>query len=469
LRPDTLCIGTELNQNNAVVDAFISYQSADEAFAKKLANGIEACAFKDRRLKVFFAPWDIQPGANIVAKIEESLQKARFFIIVLSPEALHAEWPTAERAAAIHADPSGRLGRVIPVLRQPCRIPPLLSFRNYVDFRDDSRYEAELTRLLCVLTGEALPRESKPLALQRTTLQRKAEESKSPLTSLGESWKPDPVTEDICCNLFPVQTLPLKIWSAPCLVTGPVPHYFEPEVIIPPYIIREKRLFTFVDLSKDDNAFSGAVEEYDVQSINPEGWLGDDVHSRWFVELLGWGLDKHCLKLGLRFDDVGKKYFYDKDVVLKEVKWTPSQKRVPKELLIQYKNYFAHRAVQPEFEVVGDSTFLKINTGWTFTYDGYKLIQGPLRSTLSTKFLARQKNSPNLNETRFWAWFLSADGKTIKMDFGGPKVEIDAQPLSTSVAGGVFGDYTELSRMTSGPPKVFEDETSKEGEDSESQ
>lgn len=456
-----------MDRTNELVDAFISYQSVDETFARKLAGAIEAYSMNDRRLRAFFAPWDIEPGANIVTKIEGALERARFFIIILSPEALQAEWPTAERNAAIYADPSGRWGRVIPILRHSCRIPPLLRFRNYLDFRSDNNFQTELTRLLCVLTGEPLPRESTPLALYKATLQKAGYEEKSTLANLGESWKPDPVSEEICCNLFPVKTLPHEIWSAPCLARGSISRYFEPEVIVPPYILKEKRLFTFVDLSKEGNVFSGVVENYDIESIDVEEWFSDENHSRWLVELLGWGLDKHCLRLGFSFDEIGNRYYYNKDVVVKRIRWTPSKKQVLKELLIQYKNYVAHRAVQTKFEIIGNLVFLKVNAGWTFTYDGYKLIQGPLRSTLSTKFLARQKNSTNFNEIRFWAWFLSQDGKTIRIDFGGTLVEIDAQPLPTTVIGGVFGDYTELSKMTSGPPKIFEDEMSREGEISE--
>lgn len=454
-----------MEETGEIVDAFISYQNADEAFAKKLAGGIEAYSLDGRRLKVFFAPWDIKPGTNIVAKMDEGLEKARFFIIVLSPQALQAEWPTAERAAAICKDPSGRLGRVIPALRQSCSIPPLLRFRNYLDFRDDSRYDAELTRLLCMLTDEALPRECTPLGLYRATVQKKTGEPRPPLAGPNESWKPDAVTEEICCNLFQVKAFPTKIWSAPCVVTGPIPRYFEPEVIIPPHVPRERRLFTFVDLSKKGNAFSGVVEDYDVTSTDVEDWFGDEDRSRWLVELLGWGIDKHCSKLGLSFDGIGEKYYYNKDVIMKEVKWTPSKKRVAKELLIEYKGYVAHRAFQPRFEIIGDKVLFKINTGWTFTYEGYRLIRGPLQSTLSTKFLAKQKNGPNFNEIRFWAWFLSADGKTIRMDFGGPYVEIDAQPLTISVDGGIFADYTELAQMTSGPPKIFEEDAGKEVDD----
>ena len=115
-----------MDKSDEAIDAFISYQSEEEAFAKKLASRIEAYSTDGRRLKTFLAPWDIKPGDNFIEKLNEGLEKARFFLIILSPKALEAEWPTAERDVAIYSDPSGRLGRVIPIMRQSCRVPPLL-------------------------------------------------------------------------------------------------------------------------------------------------------------------------------------------------------------------------------------------------------------------------------------------------------------------------------------------------------
>jgi hypothetical protein len=455
-----------VSASDETIDAFISYQSEEEVFAKKLASSIEAYSTDGRRLKTFLAPWDIKPGDNFIEKLNEGLEKARFFLIVLSPKALEAEWPTSERDAAIYSDPSGRLGRIIPIMRRPCRIPPLLKFRNYLDFRSDSKYEVELTRLLCVLTGASLPRECTPLGLYKAVHQKKPGEVSPAQLCQGESWKPDPVVEDICSNLFPAKFVPPKIWSAPCFIQGGLRRYFEPEVIIPPYFLRESRLFTFVDLSQPNNIFHGVVEDYDVKSIDTKEWLKDEVHSRWLVELLNFGINNHCAKLNFSFDDNGKKHYYKKNAVIRKVKWMPSTKKVTKELIIEYLDakppFVAHRAVRSRFQVCGSLIFLQLNSGWTFTSDGFRLIEGQLLSNLSTKFMARQKNKANFNEIRFWAWWLSEDGKTIKMDFGKSSVEIDVKPLSTSVIGGVFGDYSELSKMTSGPPKIFEEEEEEE-------
>jgi hypothetical protein len=453
--------------SDEIIDAFISYQSADETFAHKLASSIEAFSLNERKLRVFFAPWDIKPGDNIVAKIDEGLEKARFYLIILSPEALKAEWPTAERAAAIYNDPSGRLGRVIPILRRPCAIPPLLRFRNYGDFRDESHYDAELTRLLCALTGQALPRECSPMALYRESLQKKSSTAQSPLVNIGESWRPDPVIEEIRCNLFLAETIPSKIWSAPYLLAGPPLAYFEPNVSPPPYITKQKRLFSFVNLSKENHAFKGVVEDYDIQSVDTAEWFNDEDHARWLVELLNWGIVKHCQKFKMCIDEMGrrhprkKRYYYNKDVIMKQVKWPVADRRAPKDLLIEYAGFVAHRSVELKFEIIATKVFLKINTGWVFSYNGYRLIRGPRAKTLSTRFLSSQKNSQNFNEIRFWAWFLSEDGKKIKIDFGDTFVEINAQPFSTSVTGGIFGDYKAFSPIIRGPPKIFEEETGK--------
>jgi len=111
-------------------DVFISYNQADEEIAKKMGEYLENEKIGGRNIEVFFAPWDIKSADNFIDKIDEGLAKAKFFALVLSPEALKAEWPTAERAASLLSDPSGRIGRVIPILVKPCKVPPLLAIQN---------------------------------------------------------------------------------------------------------------------------------------------------------------------------------------------------------------------------------------------------------------------------------------------------------------------------------------------------
>ena len=147
---------SQANTKHQQFDVFLSYQGLDVEFVKKLGTRIETEEVFGRKLSVFFAPWDIKPADNVVSRLNEGLSKARFFVLVLSPEALVAAWPVAEQAAAIYADPSGRLGRVIVAMRRPCSLPPLLRIRNYLNFVKDSNFEIEYERLASTLTGRSL-------------------------------------------------------------------------------------------------------------------------------------------------------------------------------------------------------------------------------------------------------------------------------------------------------------------------
>src|SRR5439155_8999354 len=106
-------------------DLFVSYQSADRGFALELAGAVEKESYQGRQLKVFIDQWDIRPGEDIVGRIELALGSSRFVGLVLSPDYLRADWPTAEKNAAIFTDPSGRLGFVIPLMFRKCTLPPL--------------------------------------------------------------------------------------------------------------------------------------------------------------------------------------------------------------------------------------------------------------------------------------------------------------------------------------------------------
>src|SRR5207247_1478240 len=83
---------------------------------------------------------------------------SRFIGIVVTKALLAAEWPTLERSIAVWSDPSGSRGRVIPLLRENVTLPASLRVRNWIDFRDDSRFEEAFSELICVLRGEQIPR-----------------------------------------------------------------------------------------------------------------------------------------------------------------------------------------------------------------------------------------------------------------------------------------------------------------------
>jgi TIR domain len=89
---------------------------------------------------------------NKFLELERYIDQARFIGIVASKAMLQAEWPTLERTIAVWSDPSGRKGRVVTLLLENVELPPSLRVRNWIDFRDPSKYEEGLAELVPLLT-----------------------------------------------------------------------------------------------------------------------------------------------------------------------------------------------------------------------------------------------------------------------------------------------------------------------------
>lgn len=442
-------------------DLFISYQSSDAAFAKELAEAVERVDYQGRKLRAFFAPWEIGPGYDIVAKIDEGLAKSRFVALILSPDYLKADWPTAERHAAVFRDPAGRLGRVIPIRHRPCTLPPLLSFIRYLDFENDKK--AEMERLIAVLTGRPLPR-GQPAGQPGTPLS-----DQEVATQHLAVARADQLHEEIYPNIFAVIRLPKKIWSAPTpfRYLRDISKYFGTGGIVPANFIADGRLYTFANLSKENHAFTGITDDYDPQAANTDDWMNDPVRRNRLVWLLNDCLRVKTRQRGMTFDPTGKKYYY-REGVLKDLQFKAYGKGKPKGLILDYSKagYKAHRAAKLRFERLGHHAFLKVEAAWVFLDLGGILIEGRRRIILNAKFVSTQRNAPNLGEVRFWPWFFSDDKDVIRFEVGDETVEVESLAIPIQMGNGIFGDQSKLTPVVEPPELVFDAE-SDESEDEE--
>lgn len=122
---------------------FISHSSKDKVFVDRLVSDLQA-----KEISVWYDKFDLTIGESIPGKINEGIAAAKYFIIVLSPDAVSSPWVREELNAALMKQIASKGTFLIPVLLQDCSIPPLLSHRKHADFRDD--YDAGLQELLTV-------------------------------------------------------------------------------------------------------------------------------------------------------------------------------------------------------------------------------------------------------------------------------------------------------------------------------
>lgn len=91
-------------------DFFISYNQADEQWAKWIAAVLEVEGYT-----TFLQAWDFRPGGNFVLDMHNALKQSERFIAVLSPDYLDSLYCQAEWAAAFTKDPNSEKNLFIPV------------------------------------------------------------------------------------------------------------------------------------------------------------------------------------------------------------------------------------------------------------------------------------------------------------------------------------------------------------------
>jgi hypothetical protein len=117
-----------MGRRDGPADFFISYTSADRAWAEWIAWELEADGYQ-----VVIQAWDFTPGHNWAQAMQQATSTAERVVAVLSPAYLASAHGTVEWEVFYAADPLGQLGRLLPVRVAEVDPPGLLRTRVYVD------------------------------------------------------------------------------------------------------------------------------------------------------------------------------------------------------------------------------------------------------------------------------------------------------------------------------------------------
>lgn len=127
-------------------DVFVSYAHQDGEWPVVLAENLQRLG-----LRVWLDQWEMTPGQNVLARLQDGLARASALVAVVSPSWLTSQWATKEFEMAAKAATDGRMP-VIPVLwGDVTTLPPSIAERAYVDFRTVTtrdEYEAKLRELV---------------------------------------------------------------------------------------------------------------------------------------------------------------------------------------------------------------------------------------------------------------------------------------------------------------------------------
>src|SRR5947199_6744104 len=102
-------------ENSFLKDFFISYNSADKAWAEWIAWQLEEAGYT-----TFLQAWDFRPGSNFILEMQKATAETPRTIMVLSSNYLNALYTQSEWAAAFQRDPTGERHILLPVRVQEC-------------------------------------------------------------------------------------------------------------------------------------------------------------------------------------------------------------------------------------------------------------------------------------------------------------------------------------------------------------
>lgn len=123
-------------------DVFLNHSSNDKNIVREIANRL-----KNDGLRVWFDEWELRPGDNKSAKIEEGLERSRVLVFCMSANTLGSEWAKLEASTFRFRDPLFSNRRFIPLRLDDATIKGFLVQFPYIDWLPQKR-EQEYAKLL---------------------------------------------------------------------------------------------------------------------------------------------------------------------------------------------------------------------------------------------------------------------------------------------------------------------------------
>lgn len=193
------------------------------------------------------------------------------------------------------------------------------------------------------------------------------------------------------------------------------------EVDLPPFAFqREDCIYTFADLSAQENLFEPSIDPSTIESIRTSTLTETPDGARIFVQILNESLRQFLESRNLWVDNYKKRAYFPRSedgqpiVLSYRASVRQATRTVTKPFVSKRTErllYWEHEAVSYGFRRVGTDWALEILPTYVFTKDGRgTLLDSNKVGPLTTRKAARDFNLQVYNDLVFWTWVM-ADGK----------------------------------------------------------
>lgn len=123
---------------------FISYSSKDREWVSDwLLPRLEGAGIE---VRIDYRDFEI--GRSFIINMEKAVDWCDKILLVLTPNWVESEMTNFEALLVQSEDPIGLKGRFLPLMLTQCDLPRRLGIFTYADFKDESNWDVEMSRLL---------------------------------------------------------------------------------------------------------------------------------------------------------------------------------------------------------------------------------------------------------------------------------------------------------------------------------
>lgn len=262
----------------------------------------------------------------------------------------------------------------------------------------------------------------------------------------------DLTKEKVHSTLLQITHLPAVVFVAPCKYNNSQENEVKKNILYPqnnmelvPFLLREKKLFTFHDLRSKQNPFINVVDNQNIELFSSvDLWKIDD-NKRWYITLLNRALYKYTARLDIQYDPLHHRYYFpvtgrgqeffvtycplNMKTSTRKVAWNPKVKSTGKG-----KSFWIHLAVGLHFHQMATQQWcLSIRPERYLTSNGITPLPPEIIGKRVTRIKAKMYNDLYLSEVNFWRNYLSKGSPRIILKFGNQDAIIETQLLPFSI------------------------------------
>lgn len=432
-------------------DLFLCHTGSDKPWAEALAERLERETVNGRPISVFLDKWDIDFGENVLDRIEAGLRESRFLGVLLTPAFTKADWPKLEWQSQVHADPAGRLARILPLLLQKkdpiteelIDIPLLLRSLRYFDFTKESAFEDTFAELVRRLRGE------------RPGRGRTGTATVPDIGAPASRAMPDEHEEVVVSNLLAVNQYPTTLYSDETTATRKTDVWKAYLGDVPPFALYNGRLYSFHPPDDQSSPFRKFLTGRSPKTERPLDWLANHDQARIIVGMCNAALKEHCYQLGIRAvrEEWPPRFFCAIHQGSRTFRWSARARPRTLAKMATKPNggsFGVHYAARMRFLTLGRELFVLIEPGWMFTSDGITPLSGKLVTRLATQWGGKERNAAVLRNVLMWSVLLARGAPEIAIELGGgQQVRLKTVPAYTDIRVGLPKDAIRLEQMLS--------------------